>query len=164
MFFRLTCDRRIELDRVLARRSDDDLLHVAVGSVQQPALFRGRKHRDRARRTGRAQVRAFQRIDRDIDMRNFLPVGESSSDLLADIEHRRLVALALADDDGSVHGNRVHGFAHGLGRHLVAQLSVALPHGARRFDGRVLYHAQEFERQIALYVLSETFCMRFVTG
>ena len=35
------------------------------------------------------------------------------ADLLADVEHRRLVALALADDDRAGHLGVVHGLAHG---------------------------------------------------
>src|SRR5208283_5341655 len=101
--FEIDMYRRVEFHGVLARRSDNDLFHVAVRSMQQSALFRSRQHRDCARRAGSAQVRPFERIDRDIDVRNFLPVGESAADMLANIEHGRLIALALADHDGAVH-------------------------------------------------------------
>ena len=37
--------------------------------MQQPALLRCREHRDRVRRAGRAEVRALQRIDGDVDRR-----------------------------------------------------------------------------------------------
>ena len=77
------------------------------------------------------------------------PSVNGAADLLADIKHRRVVALALADHDGAVHGNRIHRLAHGLGRNLIAQMTIALTHGARRFDGRVLNHAQEFQCEIA---------------
>ena len=164
MFLRLTRHGSVEFDRVFAGRPDDDLFHVAVGSVQQAAFFRGREHGDRSRRTGRAQIRSFQRIDRDVDVRNLLTIGEGAADLLSDVEHGSVVALAFADDDGAVHRDRVHGLAHGLGRDLIAQMAVALAHGARRFDGGVFHHAQELQRQIAFDVFPETFGVRFHTA
>ena len=42
------------------------------------------------------QVRPLERIDRDVDLRR---VGGAVTDRLADVEHRRLVALPLADHD-----------------------------------------------------------------
>ena len=103
-------DRRVQADRVLGARADDQLLHVEIGRVQQAAARRRREHGDRVGRAGGAQVRALERIDRDVDL------GQSSrswpsappADLLADEQHRRLVALALADDDRAVDRHRVH--------------------------------------------------------
>ena len=132
--------------------------------MQQAAFFRCRQHRDRARRAGGAKVRAFQRIDRDIDLRNLAAVRIRAAHLLADIKHGRFVALALADHDGAVHRDRVHRLAHGFGGHLVAQRTVALAHGARRRDGRVLHHAQKFQRQIAFNVFPKILRVRFGTS
>ena len=50
----------------------------------------------------------------------------ADADLLADVQHRRLVALALADDDRAFHLDLVHRDAHRLGGESVA------PHGGRR--------------------------------
>ena len=52
----------------LRARADDELLHVEVGRVQQPALLGRREHGDGVRRAGRAEVRAFERIDGDVDL------------------------------------------------------------------------------------------------
>jgi hypothetical protein len=60
------------------------------------------------------------------------------SDLLADIEHGRFVAFAFADDDGALHGNGVHGGAHGFGGNFVSTLAVAKAHGFGGSDCRVL--------------------------
>ena len=37
-------DRQVEIDLAAAGRSDDDFLHVAIGSVQEATFFRGRKN------------------------------------------------------------------------------------------------------------------------
>ncbi len=47
--------------------------------------------------------------------RRRVPSPALRADLLADVQHRRLVALALADDDPSGEFDLVHGPAHGLG-------------------------------------------------
>ena len=61
--------RRVEADGILRARTDDELLHVEVGRMQQTAAFGGREHGDRVRRAGRAEVRALERIDGDVDLR-----------------------------------------------------------------------------------------------
>ena len=60
--------RRVEIDDVARARADDQLLHVEVGRVQQPAAFRRREHGQRVGRAQRAQVGALERIDRDVDL------------------------------------------------------------------------------------------------
>ena len=57
------------------------------------------------------------------------PVRYDEVDLLADVEHRRLVALAFADDDCAVDGDGVHGVPHGLDGDVVGVFAVALAHG-----------------------------------
>ena len=101
-----------------------------------------------------AQVGAFERVHGDIDLGDLGAVWELGSDLLTDVEHGGFVALAFTDDDGAVHGDGVHGFAHGLGGDLVGVLAVALAHHLGAGDGRVLYHAQEFQAEVGLDVLS----------
>ena len=61
--------RRIEAHVILRARSDDQLLHVEIGRVQQSSLGRGGEHRDGVRRAGRAEIRALERIDGDIHLR-----------------------------------------------------------------------------------------------
>ena len=62
--------RQVEIDdaRRIAR-ADGDLVHVDVGRIEQPAALGHRHHRDRARHVLGAERRAFERIDRDIDLR-----------------------------------------------------------------------------------------------
>ncbi len=157
-------DRSVQFDRVLARRPDDDLLHVAVGGMQQAAFLGRSEHGNRSGRAGGAQVGAFERIDGNIDAGNLPSVGKGAAHLLADVEHGRFVAFALADHDGAAHRDGVHGLAHGLGGDLIAQRTVSLAHGARRGDGRFFDDAQKFQRQIAFDVLAKTLGMRFRTS
>ena len=114
-------------------------------------LGRG-EHGDRVRRAGRAQVRALERIDRDVDLRAAprprRPSPWRHADLLADVEHRRLVALAFADDDGAVDRHGVHHLAHRLDGDLVGLVAIALAHRVRARDGGLLDDAQELEREI----------------
>ena len=76
------------------------------------------------------------------------------ADLLADEQHRRLVALALADDDGAVDRHRVHLAPHRLDRHLVGLVPVALAHRLGAGDRRLLDDPQEVERQVRVHELA----------
>jgi hypothetical protein len=71
-------------------------------------------------------------------------------DLLADEQHRRLVALALADHDGAVDRQLVHLLAHGIDGGLVGVLLVAAPAQLRGGDRRPLGHPHDLDRQDAV--------------
>ena len=79
-------------------RADAQLLEVGVRGVEEAAALGRGEDGDRAALAGGDEVRALERVDRDVD-RGDRPVVVVAADLLADVEHRRLVALALADDD-----------------------------------------------------------------
>ena len=117
--FQIVGHGSVEIDGVLARRSDHNFFHVAVGSVEQSSMFRGGEYGDRSRRTSGAEIRALQRINRNVDLGDFAPIGKLSSNLFADIKHGRFVSLALTNDDGAAHGDRVHGVTHGFGGHFI---------------------------------------------
>ena len=62
--------RRVEIDDALRiARADGDLVHVDVGRVEQRAAFGHRHGGDRARHVLGAERGAFERIDRDVDLR-----------------------------------------------------------------------------------------------
>ena len=126
-------------------RADRDLLHVDVGRVQQRAAIGHRHGRDRARHVLGAQRGAFERIDGDIDLR-----AGVQPDLLADEQHRRFVALALADHDRALDRQLVELAAHRIDRGLVGGLLVAVAAQPRRRHRRPLRHPHDFERQDAL--------------
>ena len=122
--------------------------------MQQSPPVRRRKNRNRVGCPGGAQVRSLERIDCDVDLgeadgprsRDVLRVDHA--DLLADIEHRRLVALPFADHDGAIDWHGVHHPAHRLDGGLVGFVTIALPHRVRARDGRLFDHSQELERKI----------------
>ncbi len=70
------------------------------------------------------------------------------ADLLADVEHRRLVALAFADDDAAVDRHGVHDAAHRLDGDLIRPLAVALAHGVGARDRSLFDDAEKLEREI----------------
>ncbi len=119
--------------------------------MEQSAALRRGEHGQRVGRAGGAEVRPFERIDGDVDLRDTAsPHAVRHADLLADVEHRRLVALALADDDRAVDRHRVHLLPHGLDGHLVGLVAVALPHRVGAGDRRLLDDAQEVEREVGI--------------
>ena len=137
-------DAGVEVDRVPRGRTDDDLVHVAVGRVEETAPIGGGEHRDRPGRARGAEVRPFERVDGDVDLD---VVGLTAADPLADVEHRGLVALALPDHDRSPHGEAVHRPAHRLHGDVVRVTALALAHRPRRLDRRLLRDVQEVARQ-----------------
>ena len=75
-----------------------------------------------------------------------LPVA----DLLAVVEHGRLVLLALADDDDALHAHRADQRAHGVDRRAVAAVLVAAAHPAAGGHGGRLGHPDQLEGQVAV--------------
>ena len=125
--------------------ADGDLVHVDVGRVEQRAGLGHGHHGDRARHVLGAERGALQRVDGDVDLGAL-----AIADLLADEQHRRLVALALADHDGAVDGQLVELAAHGVDGGLVGGLLVAVaaqPGGGHR---GALRDAHELHREDAL--------------
>ena len=115
-----------DVDRAARDRPDRDLVHVRVGRVQELAVLGHRDDGQRVVDAVGAQVGALQRIDGDVDLGR---VRVAVADLLADVEHRRLVALALADDDAAADVHVAEGAAHGLGGGAVG--AVACSRGRR---------------------------------
>ena len=79
--------------------------------------------------------------------------GPAGADLLADIEHRRLVHLALADHHGAVDRDAVERLAHRLDRGAVGLVLAAEAHPAGRRQRRRLGHAHQLEREVAVGVV-----------
>ena len=95
-----------------------------------------------------AQVRALQRIDGDVDLGR---VGVAVADLLADVEHRRLVALALADDDAPADVQVAEGAPHRLDGGAVGAVLVAEADEAGRGERRRLGDANDFECEVSVH-------------
>jgi hypothetical protein len=72
-------------------------------------------------------------------------VVPSSADFLADEQHRRLVALALADDDPAVDMDIAHLRTHRFDRGGIGRFLVALAAPGGRGECRRLGDAHKFE-------------------
>ena len=112
-------------------RSHDQLAHVGVRRVQQATRLCRSQHGRGVRAARGDQVRPLQRVDRDVDLHGRLRIA----DLLADVEHGRLVALALADDDGARDLRLFHRPPHRLHRGVVGGVAVAAAHQPGSGDG-----------------------------
>ena len=137
-----------DVDLAGGARPDAQLLEVRVRSVEQAAVLGRREDRDRAGLAVGDEVRALERVDRDVDPPD--SAGRRSTcpaDLLADVEHRRLVALALADDDPAGELDLVHRPAHRLDGGVVGLVLLAAAHEPRRSDRRRLGDADHLERE-----------------
>ena len=76
----------------------------------------------------------------------------AGADLFADIEHRRLVALALADHHRAFDGEAVECRAHRVDRHLVGGLFVSPPHQAGRRESRRFGDPDHFQRKVPVHL------------
>ena len=89
--------------------------------------------------------RPLERVDGDVDHRR-----AAVADLLAVVEHRRLVLLALADHDDAVHRDRVEHEAHRVDGGLVGGDLVAAADPAGGGQRRRLGDADQLQREVAV--------------
>src|SRR5437588_6207873 len=133
-------------------QAEDGIRGHCVTGVQTCALpICGRQDGDRIRGAGRAEVRPFERIDGDIDLRINLALGPAAAERLAYVEHRGLVAFALADDDRAAHLESVQLFAHRLDGYLIGVLPFAIAHRARCRDGRFFRDTQKTDLETGFH-------------
>ena len=135
----------VEIDDAFGEsRPDGDLVHIDVGRVQQRSGFRHGHDGDRIGKRLGAQRGAFQRIERDVDLQ------PARADLLADEQHGRLVALALADHHGAVDGKQIERPAHAFDGRLVRRVLVAPSGQLEGAHGGGFRHAHRFQRENAI--------------
>ena len=108
--------------------------------MQQSTFSSGRQHGDGVGGARGAEVRALEGIDSDVHGRIIVFQTLPHAHLLADVEHGGFVPLALADDNGAIHADRFHGFAHGFHRQLVTVLPPSMADGGGASDGGLLNH------------------------
>ena len=151
------CDRAeveahgcVEIDDIPRAWTDNQLLHVDIRGMEQATALRRRQDRQRVGRARRAEVGALERIDGDVNLWIVAAVRRlvRYPDLFADVEHRRFVALALADDDGPVDRHEVHLAAHRFHRHVIRFVSIALAHRRGARDGCLFDDAKEVQRKV----------------
>ena len=94
---------------------------------------------------GLREAGAVDRVDRDVDS------GSGAvADLLAVVQHGRLVLLALADHDGAVHRHRVDHQAHRVDRGAVGRDLVAVADPPSRRQGGGFGDADELQGKVAV--------------
>ncbi len=122
------------------------LLHVEDGRrVVHRAAVGHRHDGDRVRHALGHQRGAVDRVDGDVALRAL-----AVADLLAVVEHRRLVLLALADDDDAVHAHRADERAHRVDRGAVAAVLVAAADPAAGGHGGRLGDPDQLEGEVAV--------------
>ena len=142
-------DRHVQVDDADALRADRDLLHVdARARVEHRAPLGHRDDGDGAAAAEGGERGAVDGVDGD--------VGEhrgAVADPLAVEEHRRLVLLALADDDDPVHRHGVEHDPHGVDGGAVGAVLVAPPHPPARRQRRRLGGAHELQGEVPVGAL-----------
>ena len=122
------------------------LLHVdARARVEHRALLGDRDDRERVRHAAGDERRPLERIDGHVDAR-----ARAVADVLAVVEHGRLVLLALADHDDAVHRDGVEHVAHRVDGRLIRGDLVAGAHEAGGGERGGLGDAYELEGEVAI--------------
>ena len=145
-------DRRVEVHRVLRARPDDELFHVEIRRMQQAAALGRGQHRDGVRRAGRAQIRAFERIDGDV---HFVEARRPRLAALGGVSpcptFSPMYSIGASSRSPSPMtivpsiGTRVHDAAHRFDGDLIGFVPIALAHRVRAGNRRLFDDAQEFE-------------------
>ena len=126
---------------------DRNLVHISVGGVEQVAALCCGQHCQRIGTSLRRDRRALKRVERDVDLRS----GTwCRADLLADEQHRGLVALAFTDNDCAIHVERVERVAHCFDSCGVSRFLVAPPDQRRSRNRRLFGDAHHFEDKYAV--------------
>ena len=136
----------LDVDRVDRGGADCDLLHVErrAGEEHRAALGDG-DDRDRVRLPERGQPRPLERIDGDVDLRTL-----AVPDLLAVVEHRRLVLLPLPDHDDAAHRDAVEDEPHRVDGGPVGTLLLAAADPPRSRHRARLGDAHQLHRDVAV--------------
>lgn len=138
-------DRRGDVNEFGDVRTGGDLVHIEHRRrVEHRAALGHRQHRDGVRHALGHQGGAVDRIDGEVAIR---PVAVA--DLLAVVEHRGVVLLALADHHHAPHRDGVDQFAHRVDGRAVAALLVAA-HPSAGGHGPGLGHPDQFHGEVAI--------------
>ena len=141
-------DRLAKVDHAVALVAGDNLVHVEHRArVVHRAAVGNRDHAERVLATGSRERGTVDWVDRDVAVR---PVA--GANMLAVVEHRRVVFLALADDDEPVEVDGAQERAHGIDRCAIGGQLVAAADVGHRANGGSLGRAHEFHAEVAVWV------------
>src|SRR5690625_3810154 len=122
-----------EVNLAGCRRANYQLLHVGVGGLEEAAFLCQSDHRHRVVDHAGGDAGSLYGVDGDVHRP--VPLAAQSHPL-AYVEHGRLVAFALANDDLTVDVQLVQHLPHRVSARLVDQVRVALSrHAAGRYGG-----------------------------
>ena len=135
-----------DVDDADAGGTGDELVHVEDGrGVEHRAVVRDRDDRERVVAAGGRQRGAVDRVDGDVALRS-----AAVADALAVEEHRRLVLLALADDDRAVEVDGGEERPHRVDGRAVGGLLRAAPDEGHRADRRRFGGAHELQCEVSV--------------
>src|SRR5581483_4855270 len=134
-----------DVDDVGGVGTDDQLLHVGAVRLEHGVAIGQGDGGDAAGQAPGHQAGAVDGVDGDVDLRLV-----AVADVLADVQHRRLVLLALADDDDAVHVDVAEAAAHRVDRGAVGLLLVVAAHETGGRHGGALGDAHQLEGQVAV--------------
>jgi len=137
--------RHLDVDHAPGPAAHHQLLHVVdVGGEHRAALGQG----DHGQRAGLALGGEAGAVDR---VHGHVHLGlHAVADLLAEVQHRRLVLLTLPDHDGPEHVHGGQRRAHRVHGALVQVFMVAPALQRRGRERRLLGHPQQLEGQVAI--------------
>ena len=135
-----------EIDLAGRLRRDDQLLHVNVRRVENPAALGDRENGDRVGLALGDEVGALHRIDGDVDVE-----PAAGADLLPDEQHRGLVPLPLPDHDAAADRQPPQRVAHRRHRGLVGAVVVPLAHVVSGGHRRGFGHGHDVDRERPLH-------------
>ena len=138
--------RQIEIDSAFSAWADNQLFHIHIRRVEEAAFIADRHHCQGISLAHRRHPSTFDGIDGDIHR-----IALAGAHFFADIEHRRFIDFALADNDGAVDIDEVKHNAHGVNRCAVGGVFIAAAKpfiarqrggfgDTRKFDGQFSFH------------------------
>ena len=139
--------RSVDVDGSSTTRADRNLVHIKAGpGIEHCATLGKCDDGNCAVSSHGGRRRAVDWVDGNIDERR-----ATITDLLAVIEHRCLVLLALANDHDAVHGNTAEHETHRVDGGSVGTEFVAPTGPTRRRDRRCFGDSNQFESDIAIW-------------
>ena len=131
--------RLADVHLALGGRRSSQLLHVEVGGIEQTAGLRSRQNSHRTALAIGAEVGALAGVHSEINART-----GAAAHFLADVEHRGLIPLALADHDAPAHVDLAHALTHGLNGSRISFIFEATAGEFRGGNGGLLDDLENF--------------------
>ena len=116
--------RCVDVDAAFGTRANGNFIHIHIGSVKQASFGSNSNYGDSARLAFGNKVRAFNRVNRNINFR------AARTDMLADVQHRRFVHFAFTDYNRTADIYRIKHFSHRVNGKLVSPVFITAANAA----------------------------------